>query len=962
MRLIALPLLAVVSLAWAEPIGPVSPIRFTAPRSGLLHVSLHRDYALLPGDLTVVGWTEQRRAFVPENTQTHPGVWAFRTGLVERGKTYTIHATQPGEVDFELLDAPDGKEADRAIAAGMSWLIRAGDAWLANQPRQGAITRPGVTQHPEARACIACHITQFTTRGYLTAVRNGYAAQAPVALAGVMQRLRDNPRPLPGHAGVNWARVIYSARTVSSRLPVLLDMHGRKHEDRELILGAARFLLLADDCGAGLRDEADGARPEVSGFEIGLQSWQTFRLAEQLEPGDSRWAQQSACLAKHLEQTKPVNTIDAAWQIIALAQMGLPTKTAVTQLLRHQQADGRFALTLDRTAPAADFISYHVLYALAVAGYRGAETERLAAYAVRQQRPDGSWKGAPEYKGFDTPFRETQFAVMALSELHKRPAPAAIPPRQFSRQNPPDPWRVKDRGGYQQELVARMAVESNPALVDALAASLDENLAQLREWQRAIRRPAEQHRVEAALRADSERQAQLLAAALETGSPLAKKQILAALAKVPGVDGFPARPRVGNDGEASQILSDPGQRLERAIRECLKDDELTVAAIRAGTALSDTLSPHFTLALLRLARSQGDAILEAYGAGRRGRLVLTRDGQYPAELVILLTQLLREREPRSLAIVLPLLAAVEPGDGLTREMDLQGAMDALLRAHPTAEVIAAAAVFPRLADGPLMRTQVLAAMSSNDIALIRAAVDVVVDHFVTNPNLAAMTAQFFKHSQGLSRRMLLDSLDPSRVRFRLDLVNVYSPPRFEVPADANILALEFVQEFVLSSLGSGDPLVRATALDLTRKHERLRRAPVIQTMFAQLNKAEPPPALDFEFFRQRIQPILEKPAADGRSCVMCHASNARFPLRADPRANFHAVASKVNLADPTASAVLIKPLLPGVTFDGDVFRTSHNGGERWRGKTGSVEYQTILEWIRGSGSGSGGGSGGPALP
>jgi len=30
------------------------------------------------------------------------------------------------------------------------------------------------------------------------------------------------------------------------------------------------------------------------------------------------------------------------------------------------------------------------------------------------------------------------------------------------------------------------------------------------------------------------------------------------------------------------------------------------------------------------------------------------------------------------------------------------------------------------------------------------------------------------------------------------------------------------------------------------------------------------------------------------------------------------------------------------------FRTSHNGGERWPARSGSVEYQTILEWIRGS--------------
>ena len=34
------------------------------------------------------------------------------------------------------------------------------------------------------------------------------------------------------------------------------------------------------------------------------------------------------------------------------------------------------------------------------------------------QRPEGSWEGDPVYQGFNTPFRATQFAVMALSTLY----------------------------------------------------------------------------------------------------------------------------------------------------------------------------------------------------------------------------------------------------------------------------------------------------------------------------------------------------------------------------------------------------------------------------------------------------------------------------------------------------------------------------------------------------------------
>ena len=42
---------------------------------------------------------------------------------------------------------------------------------------------------------------------------------------------------------------------------------------------------------------------------------------------------------------------------------------------------------------------------------------------LKAQRPDGSWQGDPEYKGFNTPFRDTQFAVMALSTLYPYKAP-----------------------------------------------------------------------------------------------------------------------------------------------------------------------------------------------------------------------------------------------------------------------------------------------------------------------------------------------------------------------------------------------------------------------------------------------------------------------------------------------------------------------------------------------------------
>ena len=170
------------------------------------------------------------------------------------------------------------------------------------------------------------------------------------------------------------------------------------------------------------------------------------------------------------------------------------------------------------------------------------------------------------------------------------------------------------------------------------------------------------------------------------------------------------------------------------------------------------------------------------------------------------------------------------------------------------------------------------------------------------------------------------------------------------------------------SLRDSDPQVQAAALDLTQRYDRLRSVPEIRGTLASLSASPvtrtrlvsaalvrnqrpaltPESMLDYEYFRDRVHPILRKAGPDGRSCVMCHASNARFPLRADPKTDFTSVAHKVNVMSPSDSLILVKPLLPGNTSDGDVFRTAHNGGERWAARAASPEYQVILEWIRGA--------------
>ena len=415
--------------AYADLMSGFQWFRFTVPgdRPKLAHFVLETPDRDVPPDVDVFAehdgsiepYREGASAYNPEATQNFPGLSPFRTRVVHPGQTYLLRVA-PNHPDYTLrtlvYDVPPYRDPHKAVEAGMDYLIALGDAWHANTPRRGAIALRNTMAHAEPSSCIACHPTQFTVRGYLTAVKNGYPVHHPNQLRFLTERLANNPRPMYGQENADWARVIFSARTVSSRVPVLLDMAGVRAPD--VTRGYAEYLRKTS-----LEDEADGSLPFVSAFEIGLQSWQTFGLAGFTADRDR--------VRDEVIARKPANVIDLAWKIAALAKFGAKAEAEIEQLYSWQDAEGRFPYHFDRAEPRADFITYQALYALAVAGSKDPRLEKTVAYALKQQRVDGSWQGDPVYKGFDTPFRDTQFAVMALSTLFPmksdRPAPAAEP-------------------------------------------------------------------------------------------------------------------------------------------------------------------------------------------------------------------------------------------------------------------------------------------------------------------------------------------------------------------------------------------------------------------------------------------------------------------------------------------------------------------------------------------------------
>ncbi len=396
-----------------------------------------------PADGDIVPYREGASAYNPEATQNYPGLSPFRTRILHPGKTYylRVSANHPEyRLRTSLYPVPPYREPRTAVLAGMDYLIELGDAWHANTPRRGAIALRNTMAHAEPQACIACHPTQFTVRGYLTAVQNGYPVHRPAQLQFLTERLANNPRPLYGQPDTDWARVIFSARTVASRVPVLLDMTRRLtpevFDTKEINRGFGNFLNLTyADRKTLPDDEADGGLPMVSTFEIALQTWKTYGLMLRDFPKEPEWRKRQEQVRDMILARNPANLIDLGWKIAALATIDgdrykSETEGLIRQLYSWETEKGQFPYQFDRSGVPSDFITFQEMYALAVAGHRPGTDSNLARivnYALVSQRQDGSWQGDPVYKGFDTPFRDTQFAVMGLSELY-RYSGAPVPP------------------------------------------------------------------------------------------------------------------------------------------------------------------------------------------------------------------------------------------------------------------------------------------------------------------------------------------------------------------------------------------------------------------------------------------------------------------------------------------------------------------------------------------------------
>jgi hypothetical protein len=111
-------------------------------------------------------------------------------------------------------------------------------------------------------------------------------------------------------------------------------------------------------------------------------------------------------------------------------------------------------------------------------------------------------------------------------------------------------------------------------------------------------------------------------------------------------------------------------------------------------------------------------------------------------------------------------------------------------------------------------------------------------------------------------------------------------------------------------------------------------------------------ALDYDFFKTKVQPIFLAKREGHTRCVSCHSKGTPMRLQAlspgattwteeQSRRNFQAVQARVIPRDLVSSKLLLHPLLS--EGGGDFY---HSGGKHWNSFL-DPEWQTLANWVCG---------------
>ena len=458
--------------------------------------------------------------------------------------------------------------------------------------------------------------------------------------------------------------------------------------------------------------------------------------------------------------------------------------------------------------------------------------------------------------------------------------------------------------------------------------------------------------------------------------------------------------RVGNDSDLIHFYKSSGPELEDALIQCLAGagSDLKIDVMKAGSTLSASGGAHFAEAALQLALDPDVQVREAvsyvYENGQRGSLNIDAPTPDPALLRTIAT-ILTTGTDEAQDIVLPLLSVLPEGSPWTRQPEVVASLNKLLEREPRsklyAHVLTASAAFPDLMNNPVVRKQMLDSINDPDRDVQRAAIQIALNR-LEDSRQSALSTEIFRHLGSSQRSVLIEEVSDPKFLRRQGGVSAgavsqdagYLSGKKAGNPSLQLLQAPMVFHAVLASLSDPEANVRAGALDLLRKSKGIEEEPEFRAALERmqndpnsrlkliatnvlsgkklteaLQDVKPGSVLDFNYFVTKVEPILATTGADGKACVMCHASHVIFRLQPpnaegqfsqqDSEENYRYAMRVVNISDPEHSLMLVKPTRP-TDSAGNVadYLATHNGGQRWPGNESSLQYQTILDWIRGA--------------
>jgi len=409
-----------------------------------------------------------------------------------------VNANHPAYIlRTRVSGVPPYDDPEDAVAAGLHYILNAGDAWLAQVPREGNRFVRAANLHETSLRCTGCHATSYPAEAALSAHRAGFPVVAKDELQYLMDRIADSPTPLDG-GGLYWQRYIATPLEAQGQQGGLLLDFERRVVGRES-KAPERFGPFLEAAWSGrdaLPDDEPNVVPAESKFSM---AWRDRDVLAELarrtgREGYAKAAGRIVEIASSRVADRQVESLqDRIHRLVAWGRFDAEANANKIRresgaLIALQNEDGGWHESDVEPGPSSVYVTGQLVDALLEAGFAPDHPTiaRALDFLLARQQLFGGWFQPESHETFRTPMRETRYAVMALARAFPRSAApgatwgnrdggAARLPRLDSLVATLDDlenlWTVpEDEAGTYAEAIAPLVAHPSP-LVRASAAS-----------------------------------------------------------------------------------------------------------------------------------------------------------------------------------------------------------------------------------------------------------------------------------------------------------------------------------------------------------------------------------------------------------------------------------------------------------------------------------------------------------